>query len=585
MRAFNQFVVIIPCYEPSKKKFVPYIAELCAAGVEHIVIVNDGSGEQYECVFDEIRELAGDRVQYISYAENVGKGYALKKAFAYCKENFSADYAFVTADCDGQHLVEDVLHIGEEALAHREALILGSRDFSLPQVPKRSRSGNTKTSALLKFFYGVKIKDTQTGLRGFSYALLDKLTAISGNRFEYETNQIISLHHKKIEIREVPIQTVYEEKAEDVEKISHFKTFHDSVRVIGVLLKNLGWYFFSSALSAIIDVVAFALLFSCILSFSSLTVQTLVATVTARVLSSIVNFTCNYKLVFHGSDKRCIFRYYTLWLLQLSASFGLARLWAAITEISLLVSLFKAISDILLSVLSYQIQCNWVFASRPSKEKFFGGFSRFTRRVLRLFAKKYDASEVTYQGEGCVLICRHLNMHGCYTAVRSLDFDAHILAYHVFFSYKDAFRQYSTITFAKNGRTLGSKIKAFFPAIFVPKLLKSAKAIPVYRGGAASFKTIKMATDSLLKGENVILFPDMDYKASQEQESEIYKGFLWIEKYYYKACKQHIKFVPLTIDDERRKISAQPPISFADGDFKAQMEEIAAQIKAGIQKK
>ena len=92
-------IVIIPAYEPPKE-FVDYARELSPM-IERLVVVNDGSREEYDEVFDAIAELPN--VVYLSYPENHGKGYALKTAFEYCRDNFPADYTMVTADCDGQH--------------------------------------------------------------------------------------------------------------------------------------------------------------------------------------------------------------------------------------------------------------------------------------------------------------------------------------------------------------------------------------------------------------------------------------------------------------------------------------------------
>ncbi len=578
----NDLVVIIPCYEPSEQKFLPYIESLVKTEVRGVVIVNDGSGERFNGVFEKVCALDRDRIQYLTYSGNRGKGYALKTAYKFCKENYR-DCVFVTADCDGQHKIEDVFKVGKAVRCNPHALVLGVRDFSLPHVPKRSRSGNTKTRALLKFFYGIDLKDTQTGLRGCSYSILDELLSISGNRFEYETNQLIRLNKKQIQLRQVEIETVYEQKADDVDKISHFKTFSDSMKVIGVLLKNLGWYFLSSVLAGAVDVAVFGLLFGVILKTPNPTTKTLVATVAARVISSVVNFIFNYKLVFHGNSRKSIFRYYILWLFQLAVSFGLARLWAELFSSELLVTAIKAVTDILLAVLSYQIQRVWVFADGKDKNKFFGGFARFARGLLRVFRRKYKVNGV--DKDDCqVFVCRHLNMHGCYTAVRSLQIDVHIMAFSPFFSFKTAFKHYSRITFVKDGKAkFGSRFKAFFPAIFVPAMLKSAKAVPVYRKDAGAFKTIKQTNEYLLKGQSVIVFPDIDYQASQQNQSEIYKGFLLLEKLYFKRTGKHLKFTPLFIDDKNKTLNAKESVAFSDGNFEGQFDNIADRIRIGIQ--
>lgn len=49
-----------------------------------------------------------------------------------------------------------------------DALVLGVRDFSDNLVPRRSKFGNVITRNVLYSFVGVKVSDTQTGLRAMS---------------------------------------------------------------------------------------------------------------------------------------------------------------------------------------------------------------------------------------------------------------------------------------------------------------------------------------------------------------------------------------------------------------------------------
>ena len=364
MKNQSKVVVIIPAYEPPSA-FIDYSKSLIDEGFGAVVVVNDGSNEKYDYVFDSISKIEGCTV--ISYGENHGKGYALKTAFKHCKEAYDDSYVFVTADCDGQHLIKDVKNVAATAREHQSELVLGSRDFSLDHVPARSRAGNVNIRRMFRFFYGLSLSDTQTGLRACSYFMLDKLIDVKGDRFEYEMNMLIILHKSHYSILEVPIETVYEQKADDVEKVSHFKTISDSVKVMATLFQNLGWYVISASVSAIIDIVLFFLL----VNYAPFEMNVLVATLGARIISSIVNFSINYKVVFNGRSLKSIFKYYILWTLQLSASYGFASfanyLFGTLitgltpTVVNLFTTLFKGAFDLCLSVISYQVQSRWVF--------------------------------------------------------------------------------------------------------------------------------------------------------------------------------------------------------------------------------
>ena len=230
----EKFVAIIPCYEPPKS-LIAYATKLISCGISNIVIVNDGSNESYDVVFNKLKEFC----TVLEYKENKGKGHALKHAFLHCKKNFDKSYCFVTCDCDGQHDFDDVLRCVNKAKENNNALILGVRDFTAKSVPIRSKFGNNSTVQLFNFLYKTKISDTQTGLRAFSYENIENLINIKGERFEYEMNMLVYFAKRKLPILEVKIKTIYTKKEEDVKRRSHFKTFSDSIKVWGVLFKNL----------------------------------------------------------------------------------------------------------------------------------------------------------------------------------------------------------------------------------------------------------------------------------------------------------------------------------------------------------
>ncbi len=585
----QNIIVIIPAYEPPKA-FVDYARNLLNKNFGGLVVVNDGSNEKYSPIFNELATLDGCTV--LSYEKNHGKGYALKTAFKHCRDTYDENYVFVTADCDGQHLAKDVERIADTANDHKNKLVLGSRDFSLDVVPARSKAGNVNIRRMFKFFYGISLSDTQTGLRAFSFSLLDKLISIKGDRFEYEMNMLIIFHKSHIQILEVPIETVYEEKPDDVEKVSHFKTFSDSAKVMMTLFQNLGWYVISSVLSAVIDVVAFFFL----ANYLDVAHSILIATIGARILSSIVNFTINFKVVFNGKSKKSIFKYYVLWTAQLVASYGLASLsntiFSSLTglsdvQINLFTTLLKGVFDLILALLSYQIQSHWVFVSvEHSRLHFFGIYFKFCRAIYNIFHKDYRSYVIPDENYPTVYVSRHLNMHGSHRLLQNLDFDVHVYLLHQFCKFNSCYKHYSTYTFTEklNKKGIGKlfgKIKSFFCALAVVPGTRSAKVIPVYRGGNDSIITFRKTMTYLEKRENILIFPDIDYQAEQKKESDIYTGFLYLDKLYFKKFQRHLDFKVIALNDEKREIYEIGTVKFPeDQSFKDAMPSVASEIKA-----
>lgn len=568
--------VIIPAYEPPHE-FIDY-ARRVTEFADRLVVVNDGSSPEFDGVFSQIAAM--DNVEYITYEENHGKGYALKQALAYCTSVLDDNEILVTADCDGQHSIKDIERVASSAAAHRDALVLGSRDFTQENVPKRSRAGNSQMRRIFHLLYGLDVYDTQTGLRGFTVKLAREYAGVKGDRFEYEMGVLIHSQKNDIPVIETPIETIYPDDPKD--HVSHFKTFRDSARMMGMVLKNLNWYLISSAISAVVDVLIFYLLSAVVLGNVS-AINTLIATVVARVSSSVINFYFNYKYVFAGKSRTSLFRYYTLWLCQLGASYGLVFLLgniAGLDDAGIELTVMKAIGDLILAMLSYQVQRLWVFAKRD-KKRFYGPLVRISQQLYRAFTKRYRCNVLPVE-EGAVYVCRHLDMHGPMTTLKCFRFNVHPMVFSPFFDKRDCYRQYADYTFtARRGKKKKRfNLKAYLASRFVPLYAKSIKAIPVYRGSIDVMKTFRTSLGYLQAGESVIVYPDIEYTASADRQSDIYDGFLLLGQMYKRVTGKSLKFVPVYIDEKRRRINEMPYVTVDN--FKEDKDAAVEYITAAI---
>lgn len=218
-------VALIPAYEPGDE-LPPLAAALKAAGL-FVVVVDDGSGAR----FDEVFRACEASADVIRYSQNGGKGHALKVGYRRILETAVAPYAVVTLDADGQHSVADAERTLAAAEAHPGELVLGSRKFD-GRVPLRSRFGNGVTRLVFRLMTGVRVRDTQTGLRAFGSGQMDYMLKIAGERYEYEMNVLLSCARDRVTMREIDIQTIYI----DNNASSHFNTLKDSARIYKTIL-------------------------------------------------------------------------------------------------------------------------------------------------------------------------------------------------------------------------------------------------------------------------------------------------------------------------------------------------------------
>lgn len=279
-------VVIIPAYKPDKT-LVTITDQLWAYGCQ-MVVVDDGSGEGYQEIFDKVKDIC----IVLHHLENRGKGAAIKTALTYIKNELWDNGPVGIMDCDGQHLPEDMMKLLEFAGTHRKALVLGVRTVGA-EMPLKSRLGNKITRVVFRLASGVKVSDTQTGLRAFDVKMIQRLLSVEGERYEYEMNVLMTLAKEKIPIKEVPIRTIYRDKNNSN---SHFRSFVDSVRIYKDILK----FTFSSFSSFVLDYLLFSLL---LLFMPHTAVYTLFANVTARAVSAFYIYSMNCRFVFRTKRK------------------------------------------------------------------------------------------------------------------------------------------------------------------------------------------------------------------------------------------------------------------------------------------
>lgn len=347
--------IVIPSLEPDDR-LLELLEQLYTAHLGPVVLIDDGSGPEYQNFFI-ISEEKYDCI-VLHHAVNLGKGRALKSAFNYCLNQWPDLTGCVTADSDGQHTPECIAKCQAALKDNPNALILGVRDFSAENVPWKSRMGNRITCFVSKFLCGISVTDTQTGLRAIPETFMRKLLAVQGERFEFETRMLLEAKGE-FPIVEIPIQTVYDSKKNHT---THFHSVKDSFRIYKIFAGLFVRFILSSVSSCAIDLLLFSVFCGILRDrpFSIPYVAT--ATVMARIISALYNYTINYILVFNSKvvPQKSAARYFILAILQMCCSailvtagqyiFTNTREW-----------IIKIPVDMTLFLVSYMIQREYVY--------------------------------------------------------------------------------------------------------------------------------------------------------------------------------------------------------------------------------
>lgn len=226
-------------------------------------------------------------------------------------------------------------------------IILGSREFS-NKTPIKSRFGNILTRTIFRISTGIRLTDTQTGLRGFSASMLPWLISIKGDRFDYEMNMLLLAKKNGWSLLEIPIRTIYfNENAS-----THFRAVIDSFLVYLPLIK----FGISSLAGGAVDFIA-------LLVLNQLTNNLLLSVIGARAISSLINYTINRHMVFGDVSglerKKTLIHYYTLVGVLLISNYLLIHILHMNLGLNLVTA--KLITEGLLFFISYWAQKKVVF--------------------------------------------------------------------------------------------------------------------------------------------------------------------------------------------------------------------------------
>ena len=212
----TSFCVIVPTYNNHKtlKKVLDSVLDF----TPNVIIVNDGSTDSTSEILKSYSELT-----QIHHPKNLGKGRALRNGFRKAIE-MKFEYA-ITIDSDGQHFASDIPNFIAEIQNEPNSLLIGSRNMTQENVPKKSSFGNKFSNFWFKFETGIKLEDTQSGFRLYPLQLIPK--QYYTNKFEFEIEVIVRSAWKGITVKNIPIQVLYD----PAERVSHFRPFRDFTRI------------------------------------------------------------------------------------------------------------------------------------------------------------------------------------------------------------------------------------------------------------------------------------------------------------------------------------------------------------------
>lgn len=227
-RAKPKVAVVIPAYNEGKviAKVISDIQEhfKSKAFLTKIVVVDDGSED------NTVAQAKKARAYVIKHVLNTGSGGATATGLSYAYSQ-GFDIA-VTCDADGQHAAEDVVR-GVSLIADSTTdLLIGSRLINSDGMSRVKVLGNWGMSYVTRLLFGIRVTDSQSGLRVFSRQALASLKWKTSG-YEFCSEMLWRAKQLDLKIDEFPIKSIYTDYS-----IAKGQNNWNAVNIIKILLRR-----------------------------------------------------------------------------------------------------------------------------------------------------------------------------------------------------------------------------------------------------------------------------------------------------------------------------------------------------------
>ena len=191
--------IIIPAYNEDKK--IGKVITEIKKSYKNIVVVDDGSKD------NTYKIAQTKKVHVLRHVVNRGQGAALKTGIDYALKQGAE--IMITFDADGQFLVKDIKKLIKPL--NKYDIVLGSRFLGKAINIRPLKKLVLKLGVLVVYIlYGIKITDSQGGLRALSKNAAQKIN-LASDGMEHAGEFFSEIMKHKLKYTEVPITVIYDE--------------------------------------------------------------------------------------------------------------------------------------------------------------------------------------------------------------------------------------------------------------------------------------------------------------------------------------------------------------------------------------
>ena len=137
----------------------------------------------------------------------------------------------MTFDADGQHDPHDIINVSKPIINDEADLVVGKRNFK--EMPSSKKYGNQIMNILTLIFYGIKVNDSQSGLRAFNRKAAETIM-INARDYGVSSEIVGEVRRHNLRLKEIPIKTIYTEYS-----ITKGTNLNEGIKILVKLIMNI----------------------------------------------------------------------------------------------------------------------------------------------------------------------------------------------------------------------------------------------------------------------------------------------------------------------------------------------------------
>lgn len=193
---------------------------------------------------------------------------------------------------------------------------------------------------------------------------------------------------------------------------------------------------------------------------------------------------------------------------------------------------------------------------------------------------------ITSRKDPVVFVCNHYEIFGPFAVILSLPLRFRLWANSIVvepMQYIDNMIIGTQHIFPFLSENAARRLLSFL-APMMERVLQSFKPVAVYRENLGKQrKAIEQTVDTMLEGENIVLFPETGYPSySHGSVTEFYRSFALIGEFYRRKTGRNAAFCPIYVDKKHRKLQFGELVTYGQDKAAVECDRIVDELRSQL---